>query len=234
MANQLVECLQYCQISLSAAYDLAKGREDLYMRRKSNTNLKWYNRLEKFIYECLGIKLFRKLVFMLERFIHRKDNGWNLNYHIAKVGFSDVEYFTRYLFYNGAIHVRNIGYAITYVLIRLMLSASFGIVDIVVIVMTIKDIYCIILQRYNYLRINERVAVLREKRSSNIKQRAQKVRTSSSCVNLCEEDIQWIRSLRSQLQNKKEYIYISDDDADRLKRLSLILKGEKKEMRNNG
>lgn len=143
-------------------------RDTWHMKRKRNLSIKWYNRVEKIIYECLGIKLFRKCVFLLERFIHRKDKGRNINYHFAKNSLSDVAYFTRYLFYNGAIHVRNIGYAITYLLVRQLFSATFGFVDAVVLALSMKDIYCIMLQRYNYLRINERIAVLKEKETATL------------------------------------------------------------------
>ena len=34
------------------------------------------------IYELLGIKLFKKAVFKLEKIIHRKDGKKNINYHI--------------------------------------------------------------------------------------------------------------------------------------------------------
>lgn len=205
-----------------------KESDTWQMKRKRDLSIKWYNRVEKIIYECLGIKLFRKCVFLLERFIHRKDKGRNINYHIAKNSLSDVAYFTRYLFYNGAIHVRNIGYAITYLLVRQLCSATFGVVDAVVLALGMKDIYCIMLQRYNYLRINERIAVLKEKRKRNIRHWVQRVHSSSPNISFCEEDIQWIRSVREQLQNKKDYIFVSDDDIDRLKRFSQILRCEKK------
>lgn len=39
---------------------------------------------EEKIYELLGIKLFKKAVFKLEKIIHRKDKGKNINYHIKK------------------------------------------------------------------------------------------------------------------------------------------------------
>lgn len=206
------------------------------MRSNNDTkkSLKWHNKVEKIIYECLGIKLFRKLVFKLERIIHRKDKGRNINYHLARNGFSDITYFTRYLFYNGAIHVRNIGYALTYVLIRLLVDKSFYILDAVVIIFSIKDIYCIMLQRYNYLRITERINILKEKRRRTINHQVQSARSSSLYAAFCDDDIQWINSLRSQLQSKSEYIYISDDDVERLTRFSRIIKCEKKELNSNG
>ena len=60
------------------------------------------------IYEMLGIKHFRRLVFQLERFLHRKDRQQNLNYHIASYDPIAIKKFIKYLFYNGAIHVRNV------------------------------------------------------------------------------------------------------------------------------
>ena len=51
---------------------------------------------------------FRKLVFALQRLIHRKDKGHNINYHIPHQDIESFDAFDKYLFYNGAIHVRNI------------------------------------------------------------------------------------------------------------------------------
>ena len=49
----------------------------------NNTNTKKL-KIEKKIYELLGIKVFRKLVFMLEKFLHIKDKKKNINYHLKQ------------------------------------------------------------------------------------------------------------------------------------------------------
>ncbi len=55
---------------------------------------------EQRVYEMLGIKFFRKLVFRLERLIHKNDHGRNTNYHIASFEVTETEAFIKYLFYN--------------------------------------------------------------------------------------------------------------------------------------
>ena len=42
--------------------------------------MKKISKLELSLYEKLGVLKFRKCVFKLEEFIHRKDKGLNINY----------------------------------------------------------------------------------------------------------------------------------------------------------
>ena len=65
-------------------------------------------KVELSIYEKLGIKKFRKMVFLLEKIIHKKDKGKNRNYHLDGFGVSSIENFKKFIYYNGTIHVKNI------------------------------------------------------------------------------------------------------------------------------
>ena len=50
------------------------------------------------IYELLGIKLFKKAVFKLEKIIHRKDGKKNINYHIKNSNdMESVDNFKKFL-----------------------------------------------------------------------------------------------------------------------------------------
>lgn len=53
-------------------------------------------KIEKKIYELLGIKVFRKLVFMLEKFLHIKDKKKNINYHLKQKNLSSIQDFKKY------------------------------------------------------------------------------------------------------------------------------------------
>lgn len=46
--------------------------------------MKKSRKIEIKVYELLGVKLFRKAAFRLEKIVHRKDKGKNTNYHIQK------------------------------------------------------------------------------------------------------------------------------------------------------
>ena len=111
-------------------------------------------KIEKKIYELLGIKVFRKLVFMLEKFLHIKDKKKNINYHLKQKNLSSLQDFKKYLFYNGSIHIKNLIRGI--IIIPIMLLFSINTIFIIsLIALLIKDIYCVMLQRYNWIRICE-------------------------------------------------------------------------------
>jgi len=111
--------------------------------------------LELKIYEFLGVKQFRKLVFLLEKIIHHKDKGKNINYHVKGLTVDELENFKKYLYYNGFIHVKNsIFVSLTIIAVLLFFDK---LLLIYLIPSLIKNIYCVMLQRYNYIRISQRV-----------------------------------------------------------------------------
>lgn len=105
------------------------------------------------IYELLGVKYFRFLVFKLEKIIHHKDKMKNINYHVKKINIDEITSFKKYLYYNGYIHVRNLIFLFIILLISLNFINLFFL--IVIVLELIKNAYCVMLQRYNYIRINQ-------------------------------------------------------------------------------
>ena len=124
-------------------------------------------KIETKVYELLGVKLFKKATFKLEEIIHRKDKGKNINYHIKNsYSIESVNDFKKFLYYNGTIHVKNVivGSAI---LLTLILFFNNPIAIVPISILTIKDLYCIMLQRYNWIKINdfeERLTSRKEKK----------------------------------------------------------------------
>lgn len=120
--------------------------------------------LELKIYEKLGIKKFRnvlmKTVYLLflPFFIifkvpkeKRKDTFHNsqMNYFMKKGnGLKDLKDFKKWLYVNAGIHV----YALL-ICIKGLLTGTF----IIEIPFIILNLYCIILQRYNYIRIDNTI-----------------------------------------------------------------------------
>ena len=133
-----------------------------------NNNVKHQKlKIEKKIYELLGIKVFRKLVFTLEKFLHIKDKKKNINYHLKQKNLSSIQDFKKYLFYNGSIHIRNLIRGI--IIIPIMLLFSINTIFIIsLIALLIKDLYCVMLQRYNWIRICETEKKLQAHRERKI------------------------------------------------------------------
>lgn len=180
--------------------------------------------MERKLYEILGVRQFRKLVFWLERQIHRRDKEQNINYHLEILTPDALDTFTKYLFFNGSIHGRNIIFACLYALLRILLGHKVMWFDVVVTLLTVKDIYCLMLQRYNFLRIQERKNRLEALREKKIVQRSQKLimaglRDYDKLKR--NEDLALIQKLRNSIQ-QKEAIVLSEADIEGLKRLKKL------------
>lgn len=125
-------------------------------------------KIEIKIYKFLGIEKFKRLVFKLENFIHRNDNMKNINYHVINSNsISSVENFKKYLYNNGKIHVRSLINGVIIIGITLILGIN-PLILIFLGLLMIKDIYCIMLQRFNWIKIKEFQRKLKEKEERKI------------------------------------------------------------------
>ena len=129
------------------------------------------DRWEMKFYELLGIRLFRRLAFGLERLIHRNDRRKNTNYHISAYTPGGLAAFRKYLFYNAAIHAKGILLVEIILLIKWSFWGFTWYFDSLLLLLAVQDGYCIMLQRYNYLRIRQRMAVLEKKREEKLHRR---------------------------------------------------------------
>ena len=133
---------------------------------------------ELILYEKLGIKTFKKLVFHLRDILlipitkdktkeERKRMIYNTpsNYNIGKINsIEDIIHFKKQLAINTSIHL--IGLLIC--IYELININNLSMISIIInTLLTILNTYCLILQRYNLVRINEYV---KEKRIRDKKQ----------------------------------------------------------------
>ena len=117
--------------------------------------MKKSQKVETKVYELLGVKQFRKAAFKLEKIVHRKDKRKNTNYHIQKNEVDSLGEFKKYLYYNGAIHTSNLIRGIP--LLVLMSLLDFKVLSIIVLsTLLLKDAYCVMLQRYNWIKLSEK------------------------------------------------------------------------------
>ena len=108
--------------------------------------------VERRVYEFFGVRLFRKLVLKLESFRHRKDNSRNINYHLHGRGISSVKSFTGYLLYNAVCHVISLSFVAAYFAITVCVGVRYIVLDISMCILLIINLYCIMLQRYTYIK----------------------------------------------------------------------------------
>ncbi len=111
------------------------------------------NLIEKKLYELLGIQIFRKLVLKLENLIHYKDKKRNINYHLRGRGINSVQSFTGYLLYNAVCHGLSIIFITIYISIMWIYKDRCAALDIYLYGMLLVNLYCLMLQRYTYIKI---------------------------------------------------------------------------------
>ena len=157
------------------------------------------------IYELLGIKLFKKAVFKLEKIIHRKDGKKNINYHIKNSNdMESVDNFKKFLYYNGAIHTKNLIFDIPVII--LMIVFRYNLILIVPIMLwLIKDIYCIMLQIYNCLKINGFEEKLQVRKNKRIERRVEEIDKEKIKVNLEQKEIDK-NELVAELEKMRNYL----------------------------
>lgn len=110
--------------------------------------------LELKIYNKIGVLIFRQFILKYEAFRHRKDGLKNKNYHIENYTPESVDRFVGYLVYNSVLHIISILFTVLYFVVKWCAVPKWNIMDVVMCFITIFNIYCIMLQRYNYLRMH--------------------------------------------------------------------------------
>lgn len=198
----------------------------------TNARCSQYYMVEAKIYEICGVKLFRKCVFALEKWIHRRDKGTNINYHIASIDEAATREFIKFLFYNGSIHVRNIIYYCIFCVIRYSIYRSLHYLDVIPLVFAIKDVYCVMLQRYNYIQIQLKLPRLDALRKTRIERKIKKTVSVLNNIDYDEShrqaDLKLIQRLRTSVEHG-ESIVLNEEDREAYARLSNIIRKSKEQ-----
>lgn len=184
------------------------------------------DRWEIKLYELLGIRLFRRLAFELERLIHRNDRRKNANYHISAQTPGGLAAFQKYLLYNAAIHARGILLVGILLLIKWSLWGFTWYFDALLLLLAVQDGYCIMLQRYNYLRIRQRMRVLEEKREEKLRSRAAVLTAHLQNTQYdkaeAREDLAFLNRIRQCIRTRDNLV-LSEGDLNRLASLQQLL-----------
>jgi len=201
--------------------------------KKNNEKFKNTN-IEIKIYEILGIKKFKKCVFFLEKLIHFKDKGENINYHIENGKLENTDDFIKYLFYNGSIHVRNATFLSIAFLAKVIFfnntSVMFHCLSIFIGMLITKDLYCVMLQRYNFIRIKKTLEKKKKYVDNKVEKDSQKIfnnlKEDSKILTISDneknDDIKLIEELQLYFKNISDAI-ITENDLDKLNRIKEIM-----------
>lgn len=160
------------------------------------------NNDEMKIYEFLGVKQFKKLTFKLEKFIHRKDKNKNINYHIVDSdNLESVNSFKKYLFYNGSIHARNLMFGVPSTFLLTIIGGNAVLLGMIYLIL-IKDLYCVMLQRYNWIRIKNYELKLKERNEKLINKKGDNLKSERADEAINEN----LYTMLFTLENWKNYL----------------------------
>ena len=120
------------------------------------------------IYEILGVRLFRKLIMCVEKVRHYKDDSRNINYHIDGGSINSLNRFCGYLYFNASCHIISTILIVLYFIAVYILSIRLLAIDICMLVFLFVNIYCIMLQRYTYIKIQ----ILKSRRTLTLQKKA--------------------------------------------------------------
>ncbi len=126
------------------------------------------NNTELRFYELIGVKLFRKAVLAFEKFKHRKDGLQNENYHPKGLSCAGLKRFSGYLIYNALLHIISQLFAVLYFVIVIIFKPNLLMLDIAVCIMAVFNFYCIMLQRYIYLKMKQHICKTLDKMNKKI------------------------------------------------------------------
>lgn len=111
------------------------------------------NKFELILYRVFGIVIFRKFILRVEKIKHRKDGLQNRNYHLRQMSVDSMEHHTGFLLYNSFIH----SFSLFLTGICFIVVSISGIkniwLNLFMFVISMLNIYCIMLQRFVYLKL---------------------------------------------------------------------------------
>lgn len=181
---------------------------------KTNKLIKKNNIAEMRLYEILGVKLFRKVVLLFERIRHFKDGGHNENYHPRNTENHTLRCFSGYLIYNTMFHIVSLMLVAIYFTATRCLSMKNIVIDCIMVGVTVVDVYCIMLQRYIYLRFCQRI-----NNRKSIAQEERKSRVESIFTVLChkdfdktEDEIAFLEDVRVRVLSGDDVVLTSDNE----------------------
>ena len=181
------------------------------------------NEYELALYCRLGVRRFRDFAFLLERIKHRKDTLRNSNYHLQHLSRGGAERHFMYLSYNALIHIFGMVLAVTILLIRRIAGFRWGLADLGMAAAMVTNIYCIMLQRYNALRLRKflfssykRMKKREEKNARILRNMIPEGVEMSQIV----RDTEWICGLKEAVEGREVFVIEREEDTERLRRLA--------------
>lgn len=114
-----------------------------------------WNRFELRVYRLLGIGKFRKWILLFEKIKHHNDNKKNENYHPSNFNVLALGQFNGFLLYNALLHSISLVFCGVYLLFTLAFGIRIIVVDVFMVILSLLNVFCILLQRNNHLQLKD-------------------------------------------------------------------------------
>lgn len=172
------------------------------------------------IYRLLGVDYFRKVILWFEKTKNRKKNRKNENYHPAAMDVISLEKHNGFLLYNAFLHSVSMFFVIVYCILALAFGLHNLIIDVIMVVISLLNIYCIILQRTNYLKVREYFCRYYNRLFKKLAYFDNEImrQVYANEPSLLLSDYKVICNLKEAFDGKKD-CYIGSADIDNLKRI---------------
>lgn len=172
------------------------------------------------IYRLLGVNYFRKAILWLEKTKNHKKNRKNENYHPSAMDIISLEKHNGFLLYNAFLHGVSMFFVIIYYILALVFGLHNLIINVIMAIISLLNIYCIILQRTNYLKVKEYFCRYRNRLYSRLSSFDTGVMRQiyAKEPSLLFSDYKVICKLKNAFDGKEDY-YIGITDIDNLKRI---------------
>lgn len=165
-------------------------------------------RWEERVYEYLGIKKFRQFVLLIEKVVQKRRGRSNRNYHLGCHASDGLETYQMYINLNSFIH----GSAQLILLFSLLLCGLFlefrCKYTIALLILFVANGYCLMLQRYNTLRLRRIKARAKQHQASMAGKLSERLHTK---LYGHVEYLPPLQKLSSALKNKTSLLLTHED-----------------------
>lgn len=163
---------------------------------------------EECFYERLGIKRFRRFVLWLENRLQRITGRKNRNYHLGAKALDGLETYSIYIKYNALVHGIVQLYLLAAAAMEFYRPALPKGGKLLLLLLFAGNGYCLMLQRYNSLRLRRTIDHLSCTRARIVARQAAELRP---CLHGCTEYLGLIKRLRDAVEGKTS-IWLSPED----------------------
>ena len=182
----------------------------------------------------IGIRRFRDILLWIEKLQHRKKGDINKNYHLDSLSGKSVGEYKRFLRYNASFHVNAIIVllaGIIYIRITDCFSGVSAPIKIVigsfVLLVFLFNLYCLLLQRYNALRVRRCLQTYMAKKAKRIDHAMEVFESIIPFIYTREtarDDATRIDSILAELSSRKT-LFLSKEDYPMLDRIDKAVTG---------